>query len=151
MNVSNEFLAGAVAAVSGSLEVDALGSGSMESIGFNWYRIYDPHTDDCAVVLIGEGDGHHDAVSSRESCEADDKTALTKALIKTMSFGGTDEPPGALLCVLNKGWVNAKYIDAGVLRAALTKDAAAIGCKFDFKTWANAHGLTSRSKSKKKR
>jgi hypothetical protein len=69
MNVTNEqFLAGAVAAVRGSLEVDAVASGNIESVSYEWYRIYDPSTDECLVVLTGEGDGQHLVISSRESC-----------------------------------------------------------------------------------
>jgi hypothetical protein len=73
------------------------------------------------------------------------------ALIKTLKFGGTEEHSGALGCVLNDGWVNAKYVEADVLRTALEKDAAAINCSFDFVAWAQDHGFASKGNKKKKR
>lgn len=152
MNLKNDdFLAGAVAAERGGLKVDALASGNMDSVGYSWYRIYDPQSGECVVVLMGEEEGEYDTISSREPSEADDKESCTRAFIKTLNFGGNEESTASLFCVMQNGWINTKYIDANVLRAALEKGAAEIKLDFDFDAWAKDHGFASKAQTKENR
>lgn len=153
MDLNNDdFLAGAVAAGSGCLEVETLARGDMESVGYNWYRICNPETDECMVVLMGDdGDEKNQTISSRESCEAGNNADCTRAFIRTLNFGGVEEDLGSLLCILDDGWVNSKYIDGHVLRAALEKGSVKINANFNFVDWAQDHGFGTTPEIKRER
>ncbi len=149
---NDDFIAGAVAAACGGLEVDAVASGSYDAFSYHWHRIYDPDSDECMVVLMGDPTENPDTVSSRELCQPGDKAGFTRAFLKTVQFGGNEELAHFLfiILILDEGWVDAKWLDAKLLKDVLEKGAAELGQEFDFNAWAKQHGFSSKSKRKRK-
>lgn len=142
---NDDFIAGAVAAGCGELEVDAVASGSYDATSYHWYRIYDPDSEECMVVLMGDP---AETVSSRESCQSGDKASFTRAFLKTLQFGGNEEFAHFWFIILieDDGWVDAKWLDAELLKAVLEKGAAELGAEFDFNAWAKQHGFPSKNR-----
>lgn len=129
---SQDYVAGALAAVTGNIEVKPVAFGYYEPPAFSWYRIYDPSTDECRVVLAGSDD----ATVFCEPCSADDNSDFTKAFLKTLNFGGNRDDPTLWFVVLVKGGVNPEWIDLQILRPLLERGAAALGTDFNFDVWA---------------
>ena len=144
MDLKDEsFVAGIIAA--SGLEVDNVASGNMESVIFEWYRIYDEQTGDCVIVLV-EQDG---SISSIDPCSADDKKDFTQALLKTLNFGADTEEVDSVswLCILADGWVNAQWVDESMLRTTLEAGAAQLDSEFNFDQWALKVGYLRNSET----
>jgi len=101
---------------------------------YQWYRVYDTRSDECRAVLAGDNDDG--GTPFCEPCDPDSKTEFTKAFIKTLRFGGSEDDPSAWTCILEDGWVDQEWIDLQVLRPILEKGAAELGTNFDFDVWA---------------
>ena len=129
-----DYVAGALAATTGDLEVKPVAGGNYESTVYQWYRVYDTRSDECRAVLAGDNDDS--GTPFFEPCDPDDKTAFTKAFIKTLRFGGPEDDPSVWTCILEDGWVDPEWIDLQVLRPILEKGAAELGNNFDFDVWA---------------
>jgi hypothetical protein len=129
---SQDFVAGALAALSGDIEVKPVAFGNYEPTAFQWYRVYDMRSDECRVVLAGSDD----ATVFCEPCSPDDKSDFTKAFLKTLKFGGGEDDPTLWFVVLDEGGVDPEWIDLQVLRPILEKGAAELGTNFDFDVWA---------------
>ena len=131
---NEDYVAGALAAVTGDLEVKPVAEGNYESTVYQWYRVYDTRSDECRAVLAGDNDDG--GTPFCEPCDPDSKTEFTKAFIKTLRFGGSKDDPSSWTCILEDGWVNQEEIDLQVLRPILEKGAAQIRIHFDFDVWA---------------
>jgi hypothetical protein len=128
----DDYVAGALAATVGDLEVKRVAGGNIESTVYQWYRVYDPGSDQCRAVLATD----YGENPFCEPCDPDDKTEFTKALIKTLRFGGSKDDPSSWTCILEDGWVDQEEIDLEVLRPILEKGAAELSADFDFDVWA---------------
>ncbi len=128
---SHDYVAGAVAAACGDIEVKSVAFGYYEPTAFSWYRVYDPKSDGCLAVLAGSDD----STVFCEPCSPDDKADFTKALIKTLRFGGGEDDPTLWFVVLDKGGVNPEWIDLQILRPIIEKGAAELGIEFNFDVW----------------
>jgi hypothetical protein len=129
---SHDYVAGALAATVGDLEVKRVAGGNIESTVYEWYRVYDPGSDQCRAVLATDC-GQNPFC---EPCDPDNKTEFTKAFIKTLRFGGSEDDPSSWACILEDGWVDQEEIDLQVLRPILEKGAAEFRIHFDFDVWA---------------
>jgi hypothetical protein len=129
---NEDYVAGALAAVTGDLEVKPVAGGNYESTVYQWYRVYDTRSDECRAVLATD----YGENPFCEPCDPDDKTEFTKAFIKTLRFGGSEDDPSAWTCILEDGWVDQEWINLQVLRPILEKGAAELGTNFDFDVWA---------------
>jgi hypothetical protein len=129
---SEAYVAGALAAANGDIEVKPVASGHYEPTAFHWYRVYDPSSDECRVVLAGSDD----ATIFCEPCSPDDKSDFTKAFLRTLRFGGGEDDPTLWLVVLDDGVVNPEWIDLEILRPVLEKGAAELQIDFKFDVWA---------------
>jgi len=127
-----DYVAGALAATTGDLEVKPVAGGNYESTVYQWYRVYDTRSDECRAVLATD----YGENPFCEPCDPDDKTEFTKAFIKTLRFGGSEDDPSAWTCILEDGWVDQEWINLQVLRPILEKGAAELGTNFDFDVWA---------------
>ena len=144
MNESEAFLAGAVASSIGDLKVSKLATGELPPVLFRWFHIHDPNKDECVVVLMEDAeDGGYPTIAAKENCIGGGKKSATKALIKTMNLGGSEDKDTleAFFCALENGWVNSKILDANILRSELERGAASLNSDFNFTKWANAHGF----------
>jgi hypothetical protein len=141
MDLNNEiFVAGAIAAVRTPFEVDSIVSGSMESVVFEWYRIYDEQTGDCVIVLV-EQDG---SITSIDPCSADDQEDFTGSLLKSLNFRADTEEVDSVswFCILADGWVNARWVNESMLRTTLEAGAAQLNTEFNFDEWALKAGFS---------
>lgn len=129
---SHDYVAGALAAANGDIEVKSVAFGYYEPTAFHWYRVYDPSSDECRAVLAGSDD----ATVFCEPCSPDDKSDFTKAFIKTLRFGGGEDDPTLWFVVLGEGGVNPEWIDLQILRPILEKGAAELRTDFNFDVWA---------------
>jgi hypothetical protein len=129
---SQDYVAGALAAIRGNIELKPVAFGYYEPTAFSWYRVYHPSSDVCRVVLAGSDD----ATVFCEPCSPNDKSDFTKAFLKTLNFGGSKDDPTLWFVVLDTGGVNPEWIDLQVLRPILEKGAAELGTDFDFDVWA---------------
>jgi hypothetical protein len=127
-----EYIAGVLAAANGDIEVKPVASGHYEPTAFHWYRVYDPSSDECRVVLAG----NDDTIVFCEPCSPDDKSDFTKAFLRTLRFGGGEVDPTLWLVVLDEGVVNPEWIDLEILRPVLEKGAAELQTDFNFDVWA---------------
>jgi hypothetical protein len=48
---NEDYVAGALAATVGDLEVKRVAGGNIESTVYQWFRVYDPSSDECRAVL----------------------------------------------------------------------------------------------------
>ena len=124
---SEDYVAGALAAATGDIQVKLVAG--CNSNPNQWYRVDDASGDECRAVLY---DGE---TRFCEPCDPDDKSAFTKAFIKTLRFGGSEAYPVFWLVLLD-GWVDQEWIDLQILRAILEQGAAELGTDFDFDAWA---------------
>lgn len=145
---NEDYVAGALAAATGDILVEPVAGGNWESTAYQWYRVYDTRTDECQAVLAG--DNEDDATPFCEPCPADDKAEFTKALLKTLRFGGTEEDPSAWLCILGDGWVDPEWIDLEILMPVLEKGAADLQTDFNFDVWAVKGVLQKTPKRRRK-
>jgi hypothetical protein len=143
---SHDYVAGALAATTGDLEVKPVAAGNYESTVYQWYRVYDTRSDECRAVLAGDNDDG--GTPFCEPCDPDSKTEFTKAVIKTLRFGGPEDDPSAWSCILEDGWVDPEWIDLQVLRPVLEKGAAELGTNFDFDVWAVKGVLKKKAKNR---
>ena len=144
-----DYVAGALAATTGDLEVKPVAGGNYESTVYHWYRIYDTRSDECRAVLAGDNDDG--GTPFCEPCDPDDKTEFTKAVIKTLRCGGPEDDPSAWTCILEDGWVDPEWIDLQVLRPILEKGAAELGTNFDFDVWAVKGVLGKKPKTRRRK
>ena len=128
-----DYVAGALAATTGDLEVKPVAGGNYESTVYHWYRVYDTRSDECRAVLAGDNDDG--GTPFCEPCDPDDKADFTKAFIKTME----------------DGWVDPEWIDLQVLRPILEKGAAELGTNFDFDVWAVKGVLGKKPKTRRRK
>ncbi len=124
---SEDYLAGALAAATGDIQVKLVAG--CNSNPNQWYRVDDASGDECRAVLY---DGE---TRFCEPCDPDDKSAFTKAFIKTLRFGESEAYP-VLWLVLMDGWVDQEWIDLQILRPILEQGAAELGTDFNFDVWA---------------
>jgi hypothetical protein len=143
---SQDYVAGALAATVGDLEVKRVAGGNIESTVYQWFRVYDPSSDECRAILATD----YGENPFCEPCDPDDKTELTKAFIKTLRFGGSEDDPSSWTCILEDGWVDQEWIDLQVLRPILEKGAAELGTNFDFDVWV-VEGVRGKKPKGKKR
>jgi hypothetical protein len=146
---NEDYVAGALAATTGDLEVKPVAGGNYESTVYQWYRVYDTRSDECRAVLAGDNDDG--GTPFCEPCDPDSKTEFTKAFIKTLRFGGSEDDPSSWTCILEDGWVDQEWIDLQVLRPILEKGAAELGTDFDFDVWAVKGVLGKKPKGKKRK
>ena len=125
---SQDFVAGALAAVSGDIEIKLVA----ENGRARWYRVCDPFSEECRVVVAS----YFAEDLSFEPCDPDDKADFTKAFIKTMSFGDPGADAQLWATALEDGWVDQDWIDLQILRPILERGAAELGTDFDFDVWA---------------
>jgi hypothetical protein len=144
---SQDYVAGALAAVRGNIEVKPVAFGYYEPTAFSWYRVYDPSSDECRAVLAGSDD----ATVFCAPCSPDDKSDFTKAFLKTLNFGGREDDPTLWLAVLDKGGVDPEWVDLQILRPILEKGAAELGTDFNFEVWAVKGVLVEKHKGKKRK
>lgn len=143
------YVAGALAAATGDILVEPVAGGNLESTAYQWYRVYDTRTDECQAVLAGDNEA--DATPFCEPCDPDDKTDFTRAVIKTLRFGGPEDDPSTWTCILEDGWVDPEWIDLQVLRPILEKGAAELGTNFDFDVWAVKGVLGKKPKRRRRK
>ena len=131
---SDEFIAGAIAASKGELEIVAIAGGNMESAIYRWYLVRDPESDQCVIAL---DDGESDSVPEIVKCLSCDKRDVTNAILRTLNFGADTLQVEAVewLCVLAEGWVDFNWIDESILRETLEAGAATLQSKFNFDDW----------------
>ena len=121
-----------MAATVGDLEVKRVAGGNIESTVYEWYRVYDPGSDQCRAVLATDC-GQNPFC---EPCDPDNKTEFTKAFIKTLRFGRSEADPSLWFLFLVDGWVDQEWIDLQILRPILEQGAAELGTDFNFDVWA---------------
>ena len=131
---SDEFIAGAIAASKGELEIVAIAGGNMESAVYGWYLIRDQESDQCVIAL---DDGESDSVPEIVKCLSFEKRDVTTAMLKTLNFGAHTLKLEAeeWLCVLAEGWVDVNWVDESILRETLEAGAATLQRKFNFDDW----------------
>ena len=135
MNLSSdEFIAGAIAALKGELEIVAIAGGNMESAVYGWYLVCDPESDQCVIAL---DDGESDSAPEIVKCLSCDKIDVTNAMLRTLNFGTDTLKVEAVewLCILAEGWVDVNWIDESILRETLEAGAATLQSKFNFDDW----------------
>lgn len=150
MDLNNQdILTGAIAAVNGALEVEWVASGCIEGMGsvsYDWYRLLDPGTDQCAVVLWNAEEGGEPATS--DVFEWTDKKDFTRRLLDTLKFGGEEPPAMGWFVILGAegAAVNPDWVDAETLRAQMEKEAVELKTDFDFEAWEERIGFKKKPK-----
>lgn len=131
---SDEFIAGAIAASKGELEIVAIAGGNMESAVYGWYLIRDQESDQCVIAL---DDGESDSVPEIVKCSSCGKRDVTNAMLRKLNFGADKLKVEEVewLCVLAEGWVDFNWIDESILRETLEAGAATLQSKFNFDDW----------------
>jgi hypothetical protein len=141
---SQDYVAGALAAVSGDIEIKQV-AGCNTGLSA-WYRVCDPSSEECRAV-VATGYGEH---LFCEPCDPDDRAEFTKAFIKTLRFGESEAEPYFWTSALEDGWVDQEWIDLQILRAILEQGAAELGTDFNFDAWV-VEGVRGKKPKGKKR
>jgi hypothetical protein len=131
---SDKFIAGAIAASKGELEIVAIAGGNMESAIYKWYLVRDSESDQCVIAL---DDGESDSVPEVVKCSSCDKCDVTNAMLRTLNFVADTPKVESVewLCVLAEGWVDINWIDESILRETLEAGAATLQSEFNFDDW----------------
>jgi hypothetical protein len=125
---SEDYVAGALAAATGHIQVKPVAGCNFNP--YQWYGVDDTRSAECRAVLY---DGE---TQFCEPCDPDDKSAFTKAFIKTLRFGRSEADPSFWTLFLGEGWVDQEWIDLQILRPILEQGAAELGTDFNFDVWA---------------
>jgi hypothetical protein len=134
------FLEGVLAAC--ELEVDNVAHGCYESSTFNWLRIQDPDTGECAAVLY---DPEIDQITWKETFIWKDKEDFTKRFLSSLNWGEEKDEITAWAVILDDDcYANPDILDESMLRTRLEQANNALDMPFDFDQWDKKTGFTKK-------
>jgi len=129
--LSDEFLAGAIAPSTMDLKVSLLASGQMEATSYAWYLVDRDYGEE-RVMLLADQDPETrlPTVTHREDVTDCDTAELTKKFLALW-----DMKPMDWAIILREGQVNLSLLDRDIMSATVAEGFKELGQPFDAKKW----------------
>jgi hypothetical protein len=140
--LTDEFLAGAVAHFQGDVQVSVVAFGQLEATRYAWYLVDRDCGEERIVALVDKDPGMGLAtVSHREDVTDCDAAELTKKFLSLW-----DIKPIDWAVILSEGQVNFTLLDQDIMTSAVAEGCNELGHAFDAKQWAIKVGYQPNSK-----
>ncbi len=129
--LSDEFLAGAIAPSTMDLKVSLLASGQMEATSYVWYLVDRDYGEE-RVMLLADQDPETrlPIVTHREDVTDCDKAETTKKFLSLWVMKPTD-----WAVILSDGQVNFTLLDQELMSAAVAEGCKELSQSFDVEKW----------------
>jgi hypothetical protein len=129
--LTDEFLAGAVAASEMDLKVSLLASGQLEATSYAWYLVDREYGEERVMLLVDtDPDSRLTTVTHREDVTDCDAAELTKKFLSLWDMKPTD-----WAVILSDGQVNFSLLDRGLMTETVAESFKELGQPFDAKAW----------------
>lgn len=129
--MTDDFLAGAIAASKMDLKVSLLAIGQLESTSYAWYLVDRDYGEELVMLLVDtDPDSRLTTVTHREDVTDCDKAETTKKFLSLWDMKPTD-----WAVLLSDGQVNFTLLDEGLMTSTVAEGSNELGKPFDAKTW----------------
>jgi hypothetical protein len=140
--LTDEFLAGVIAASEMDLNVSLLASGRLEATSYAWYLVDRDYGEERVMLLVDtDPESRLTTVTSRQDVTDCDKVEMTKKFLSLWDMKPTD-----WAVILSDGQVNFALLDQELMTSAVAEGFKELGHAFDAKQWASKVGYHSKSK-----
>lgn len=129
--MTDEFLAGVVAAAEMDLKVSLLASGQLEATSYAWYLVDRDCGEERVMLLVDtDPDSRLTTVTHREDATDCDKAETTKKFLSLWEMKPTD-----WVVILSDGQVNFTLLDRDLMAATVAEGFKELSQSFDAKAW----------------
>jgi hypothetical protein len=140
--LTDEFLAGAVAHSQGDVQVSVVAFGQLEATSYAWYLVDRDCGEERIMVLVDREPGMGlTTVTRREDVTDCGKVNLTKKFLCLWDMKPTD-----WAVILSDGQVNFTLLDRDLMAATVAEGFKELGRAFDAKQWATKVGYQPNNK-----
>ncbi len=140
--MTDDFLAGVVAASEMDLKVSLLAAGQLEATSYASYLVDRSHGEE-RIMLLADEDPNSGltTITHREDVTNLEKDELTKKFLSLW-----DMKPIDWAVILSEGQVNFTLLDQDIMTSAVAEGCKELGHAFDAKQWATKVGYQPNSK-----
>ncbi len=129
--LTDEFLAGAVAASEMDLKVSLLASGQLEATSYAWYLVDREYGEERVMLLVDtDPDSRLTTVTHREDVTDCDAAELTKKFLSLWDMKPTD-----WAVIFSEGQVNFTLLDQELMTSTVAEGFKELGQPFDAEAW----------------
>ena len=129
--MTDDFLAGVIAASEMDLKVSLLASGQLESTSYAWYLVDRDYGEERVMLLADtDPDSRLTIVTHREDVTGCDKTETTKKFLSLW-----DMKPADWAVIFSEGQVNFSFLDRDLMAATVGEGFKELGQTFDAEAW----------------
>lgn len=140
--MTDEFLAGVIAASEMDLKVSLLASGQLESTSYAWYLVDRDCGEERVMLLVDtDPDSRLTTVTHREEVTGCDKAETTRKFLSLW-----DMKPVDWAVILSDGQVNFTLLDQELMTAAVAEGCRERSQTFDAKQWTSKVGYQPNNK-----
>ena len=140
--MTDDFLAGVIAASEMDLKVSLLASGQLESTSYAWYLVDRDYGEERVMLLVDtDPDSRLTTVTHREDVTDCDKVETTKKFLSLWDMKPTD-----WAMILSEGKVNFTLLDRDLVVATVAEGFKELGHAFDAKQWTSNVGYDPNNK-----
>jgi hypothetical protein len=134
--MTDEFLAGVVAASEMDLRVSPLASGQLEATSYAWYLVDRDYGEERVMLLVDtDPDSRLTTVSHRQDVTDLNKTELTKKFLTLWDMKPTD-----WAVILSEGQVNFTLLDQELMTSTVAEGCKELSQSFVAEKWASKVG-----------
>lgn len=129
--MTDEFLAGVIAASEMDLKVSLLASGRLEATSYAWYLVDRDSGEERVMLLVDtDPDSRLTTVTHRQDVTDYDKVEITKKFLSLW-----DMKPADWAVILSKGQVNFSLLDQDMIVSTIAEGFKELGQPFDAEAW----------------
>ena len=129
--MTDDFLAGVIAASEMDLKVSLLASGQLEATSYAWYLVDRDYGEERVMLLVDtDPDSRLTTVTHREDVTGCDKVETTKKFLSLWDMKPTD-----WAVILPDGQVNFTLLDQELITSVVGEGFKELGQTFDAEAW----------------
>ena len=129
--MTDDFLAGVIAASEMDLKVSLLASGQLEATSYAWYLVDRDYGEERVMLLVDtDPDSRLTTVTHREDVTGCDKVETTKKFLSLWDMKPTD-----WAVILSEGQVNFTLLDQELMTSTVAEGCKEHSQPFDSKAW----------------
>ena len=129
--MTDDFLAGVIAASEMDLKVSLLASGQLEATSYAWYLVDRDYGEERVMLLVDtDPDSRLTTVTHREDVTDCDKGETTKKFLSLWDMKPTD-----WAVILSDGQVNFTLLDQDLMVSTIAEGFKELGQPFDTEKW----------------
>jgi hypothetical protein len=129
--MTDEFLAGVIAASEMDLNVSLLASGQLEATSYAWYLVDRDYGEERVMLLVDKDpESRLTSVTNREDVTDCDKVEMTKKFLSLWDMMPTD-----WAVILSEGQVNFALLDQELMTSTVAEGFKELGQPFDAEKW----------------